>query len=136
MPVRIRPAVDADRSAIYTVHMRAIRETCSRSYSDQQIASWATLFSPDSYATVIKERVFIVADEEHAVVGFGQLNPEIGEVDAVYVLPERQGEGIGRLLLSNLEDAARERGLGTLTLSANRPSLSLAAICRVMSPSQ
>jgi GNAT superfamily N-acetyltransferase len=75
--------------------VRAIRETCSRSYSREQVSAWAGLLSPDSYRTVLKERVVVVATDAGAVVGFGQLNPEAGEVDAVYVLPERQGEGIG-----------------------------------------
>jgi ribosomal protein S18 acetylase RimI-like enzyme len=60
----------------------------------------------------------VVATDGAMVVAFGQLNPDTGEVDAVYVLPERQGEGIGHMVLSDLEQRARERGLTTLELSA------------------
>jgi putative acetyltransferase len=60
----------------------------------------------------------VVATDGAAVVGFGQLNQGTGEVDAVYVLPERQGEGIGRLLLAELEANARARGIRVLELSA------------------
>jgi GNAT superfamily N-acetyltransferase len=60
----------------------------------------------------------VVAVDGASVVGFGQLNQSTGEVDAVYVLPERQGEGIGRLLLAELEGQARAWGLGKLELSA------------------
>jgi GNAT superfamily N-acetyltransferase len=100
------------------VHVRAIRETCSRSYSPEQIAAWARLLSPDSYRAVLGKRVIVVATDGAMVVGFGQLNPDTGEVDAVYVLPGRQGEGIGRMLLSDLEEHARARGIATLELSA------------------
>jgi GNAT superfamily N-acetyltransferase len=100
------------------VHVRAIRETCSRSYSPEQISSWAGLLSPDSYTVALQKRVIVVATDGAMVVGFGQLNPETGEVDAVYVLPERQGEGIGLMLLSDLERQARARGNTTLELSA------------------
>ena len=114
----IRPAADGDRPAIHAVHVRAIRGTCSRSYSAEQISSWAGLLSPDSYRVVLQTRVMVVATDGTMVVGFGQLNPDVGEVDAVYVLPERQGEGIGGMLLSDLEQRAREGGVTTLELSA------------------
>jgi GNAT superfamily N-acetyltransferase len=116
--VTVRPATDGDRLAICTVHVRAIRETCSRSYSPDQVAAWAGLLSPDSYRVVLQDRIMVVAIDGASVVGFGQLNQSTGEVDAVYVLPERQGQGIGRLLLAELEDQARARGLGKLELSA------------------
>jgi len=116
--VNIRPAADGDRPAICTVHVRAIRETCSHSYAPEQISSWAGLLSPDSYTVVLEKRIIVVAADGAMVVGFGQLNPDAGEVDAVYVLPERQGEGIGRMLLSDLEEQARARGITTLELSA------------------
>jgi putative acetyltransferase len=116
--VTIRPAVDGDRPAIHAVHVRAIRGTCSRSYSAEQISSWAGLLSPDSYKVVLQTRVMVVAMDGTMVVGFGQLNPDVGEVDAVYVLPERQGEGIGGMVLSDLEQRAAERGVTTLELSA------------------
>lgn len=118
MKVTLRQATDDDRPGICTVHVRAIRETCSRSYSPEQVSVWADLLSPDSYSGVLKERVLVVATDEGAVVGFGQLNPNTGEVDAVYVLPDRQGEGIGRLLLVDLEARARARGIRMLELSA------------------
>ena len=118
MNVSLRPATDDDRAGILDVHLRAIRETCSRSYSPEQVQAWAALLSPDSYSTVLKERVMVVATDGEAIVGFGQLNADTGEVDAVYVLPDCQGQGIGRLLLADLEAKARARGIGVLELSA------------------
>jgi len=114
----IRRATDHDRQGIWTVHVRAIREICSRSYSEEQITSWAGLLSPDSYVAVIRERFLVVAEDTAGIVGFGQLNQSSGEVDAVYVLPERQGEGIGGALLRSLEDAALAAGVKRLHLSA------------------
>jgi putative acetyltransferase len=116
--VSIRRAADGDRSGICTVHVRAIRETCSRSYSPEQISAWAGLLSPDSYTVVLQQRVIVVAADGATVIGFGQLNQDTGELDAVYVLPDRQGEGIGGMLLSELEGHARACGITTLELSA------------------
>lgn len=118
MTLSIRRALDADRQSIWTVHVRAIREVCSRLYSAGQVASWAGLLSPDSYVSVLRERFLLVAEDPGGIAGFGQLNQASGEVEAVYVLPGRQGEGIGRALLVALEDEARAAGLKRLQLSA------------------
>lgn len=114
----VRRATDEDRQGIWTVHVRAIREVCSRSYSADQVTSWVGLLSPDSYVLVVRERFLVVAEDTGEIVGFGQLNQTNGEVEAVYVLPGRQGEGIGGQLLRSLDDAARAAGLKTLHLSA------------------
>ncbi len=118
MTVSIRPAGDADRPKIFTVHVRAIRETCSRSYSSQQIDVWAGLLSPDSYTAPLRKRVLVVATDASDVVGFAQLAPDEGEIEGIYVRPDRQGEGIGRMLLSALEAQARVRGISSLELAA------------------
>jgi len=118
LTLSIRRGTEDDRQGIWTVHVRAIREVCSRSYSAEQVASWAGLLFPDSYVAVIRERFLVVAEDTSGIAGFGQLNQVSGEVDAVYVLPERQGKGIGGALLHSLEDAARAAGLKKLHLSA------------------
>jgi GNAT superfamily N-acetyltransferase len=63
---------------------------------------------------VVRERFLVVAEGAGTIAGFGQLNQASGEVDAVYVLPERQRQGIGRALLRALEDAARAAGIEKL----------------------
>ncbi len=118
MAVIIRPAVDSDRTGICTVHVRAIRETCSLSYSPQQIDVWAGLLSPDTYTALLKKRIILVGADATDIVGFGQLDPENSELQAVYVRPERQRQGIGRRLLSELEGQARALGISRLEVSA------------------
>jgi len=118
MTLNIRRATDDDRTDICVVHVRAIREICSRSYTPEQVESWARRLSPDSYVAVLVERLVVVAQDRGEIVGFGQLDHASGEVEAVCVLPERQGEGIGRALLPALEDAASAAGLERLCLSA------------------
>jgi len=123
MTVTIRPARNADRSAMFTVHVRSIRETCSRSYSPKQIDAWIGILSPDDYTSVLQQRVMVVATDGDDLVGFAQLAPAAREVQAIYVLPERQGEGIGQLLLSELERQALARGISRLELSATLNSI-------------
>jgi GNAT superfamily N-acetyltransferase len=57
-------------------------------------------------------------DEDTAIVGLIVLI-EDGDrllIENVAVDPDRQGEGVGRLLLDFAEDQARRAGIGTLTL--------------------
>ena len=120
----IRCATDQDRQGIWIVHARAIREVCSRSYSEEQVTSWSGLLSPASYVAAIRERFLVVSEDANGITGFGQLNQASGEVEAVYVLPDRQREGIGTALLRSLEEAARAAGLTQLNLSATTNAVS------------
>lgn len=103
---------------MYAVHLRAVRETCAGSYAAPQIDAWSGVLSPESYSSLLRKRLMIVAVADASVVGFGQLNPEAREIEAIYVLPDRQGQGIGRRLLAELEQRARRLGLRKLEVSA------------------
>lgn len=114
----IRPAEDADRAQIFDVHLRAVRETCARSYAPHQINAWTGVLSPETYSSLLRKRLMIVAADGGRVVGFGQLNREAREIEAIYVRPDRQGQGIGRRLLGELEQHARGFGLRSIEVSA------------------
>lgn len=57
-----------------------------------------------------------------APIGCGALRtlaPRIGEIKRMWVSPDARGLGLGRRLLSELEQAARQRGLRVLRLDSN-----------------
>ncbi len=114
----IRPAADADRPEICRVHQEAARKLAAGAYSSEQIEAWVGRLTPESYADVIRTHVLIVAVDERGVIGYGQLDPARGEVDAVYVAPEAAGHGVGTALLLALEQTARNYGLLNLHLIA------------------
>jgi GNAT superfamily N-acetyltransferase len=55
-------------------------------------------------------------DEAVGCVGLRPAEPGTGEITKMYVRPGARRLGIGRRLLSAVEQAARDRGLGTLRL--------------------
>jgi putative acetyltransferase len=62
---------------------------------------------------------FLVASVDSQAVGCGALRylePGVGEVKRMFVLPEFRGRGIARQILMALESAAREHGYSTLRL--------------------
>ncbi len=105
--VKIRRGAAEDAAGICAVHTSAIRQICSRVYSGSDIEAWAGGLTPESYRDPLATRVVLVAEENGAVVGFGQLKPDTGQVEAVYVLPGHTGQGVGGLLLRGLEAEAR-----------------------------
>ena len=66
-----------------------------------------------------ESRELFVAEENDGIVGFGQLNVESGEVEAVYVLPNAERQGVGTRLLRTLEEYAQKHGLTSLHLDAS-----------------
>ncbi len=69
-----------------------------------------------------------VAEDDGAVVGsfallimdnIAHLGAKSGVIEAVVVAPERQGEGIGRLMMKRALDECFERGCYKTSLSAN-----------------
>lgn len=109
----IRRATLDDRQAIYEIQRSAILETCRRSYPEEDVTVWAGLLSPDSYHA-IHDRYFVVAEQDGRIQGFGQLDEQEGEVEAIYVSPAAEGRGIGSAILQRLEERARECGLKEL----------------------
>ena len=122
----LRKATQEDREAIWRVFTRAVRELARDAYTPAQIEAWAALRQPETFADAIATQEFFVAEEDGAVVGYGQLNSQTGVVEAVYVAPECACRGLGRELMAALEARARAAGLASLRL---RASLNAVGFC-------
>lgn len=130
--VEVREAEPADRRAIRDVHVASVRGLAADSYDDAVIEAWTgdEDRDPSVYAVDDEDAVFLVADDGGGVVGFGELadGPDAtasydvvadAEIGAVYVAPDRAGEGVGSALLRELETRARPRGVSTVVLTAS-----------------
>ena len=117
--VTIRRATQRDRESIWNVHIRAIQEVCKSHYSQKEIEDWSEVIKPTRYNEPIKRGAFFVAVDDNVIVGFGNLNQDSGEIEAVYVAPEYVRRGVGREILQALESVARDVGLKLLRLSSS-----------------
>jgi len=115
----IREADVNDCEAICRVHNAAIREIAKSHYPPQEIEAWARPRKPQEYIEAIKHKEFYVAEENGVVLGFGTLNQEQSEVEAVYTNPEFVRRGIGSAILRKLEERAKELSLSSLKLDAS-----------------
>lgn len=118
MNTRIRPATIEDRQGLWQVHTQAIRQSTKSHYTAQQIEAWAGRLIPEYYTP--NPEVFVVAvADDGSIIGFGELNLEKGEIEAVFVAPDYGRHGIGRRLLQFLEDIATQHGRIELILDAS-----------------
>ena len=117
--IDIRKATPADREAIWQVRTAAIRGLCKSHYGEELVEAWARVPPPGDFVEVIRERDFLVAECSDEIVGFGFINRQSAQLEAILVAPDFARRGIGTALLAALEAMARQAGLSRLTLSSS-----------------
>jgi putative acetyltransferase len=117
--LNLRPATAEDRSALWQLHSRSVAALCQGAYSSQEVRTWVELLRPEGYLRPEQPRTVLVAERERHMVGFGQLDPQLGELEALYVAPEAAGHGVGSALLSALELLAWRAGVPVMSLDAS-----------------
>ncbi len=116
----VRRATEEDSEAIGHVHRRSIREICGVLYPPEVIEAWAAPRRPEHYVkSILSKDYFVAEDASGSLVGFGVLNRETREVEALYVHPEVKKRGVGRKILRVLEGLARAEGIESLHLNAS-----------------
>jgi DNA-binding MarR family transcriptional regulator/GNAT superfamily N-acetyltransferase len=103
---------------------------CLQSYFDDLDARFDTGFDPgrslplDAPDLTEPEGLLLVARLRGQAIGCGGLrklrHPEPPEVKRMWVAASARGLGVGRRILSELEDHARRRGAGVLRLDTNK----------------
>lgn len=114
--VTVRPAVAADVDGVCDIAARgwtaAYGDFLPRSVIDAAMARW---YDPDGVAArVAGDGAFFVADDD-GVIGYvsgvpADDDPDEVVLEAIYVDPDRWGEGVGSRLLRRFETWCRDRG--------------------------
>ncbi len=128
--ITIRPAY-ADDNDINTIGFLAQQiwpGTYGEILSPAQMDYMMTLFySPESLVKQMTEdgQKFLIVEqgEEEEAIGFaswGLVGPGIFKLHKLYVMPGRQGKGIGRAILQFIFGEIRLEGATTLKLNVNR----------------
>lgn len=115
----LRLAAEADRRALWRLHSRSVEALCQGVYSPHEVKTWVELLRPEGYLRPEQPRTVLLAERARTVVGFGQLDPALGELEALYVAPEEAGHGVGSSLLASLELMAWQAGAAALSLDAS-----------------
>lgn len=120
MGVFIRPATTYDVDAVVDVGRRTWPQTyapiAGEDYVRMGLAKWWTVAATRPLVVAGKATV---AELDGEVVGVAVVGPLKGDLVLfrLYVVPEHQGTGIGRMLLEDVLQVARERGHRIIRLS-------------------
>lgn len=115
--IEIRRACEEDAEAISRVILAALRGTNSPDYSPAVIERVARRFSPEAVRILLNCREVFVAIRQQIVVGTASL--EGATVRSVFVAPEAQGAGIGRVLMSAVVTAACSQAVELLRVPSS-----------------
>jgi GNAT superfamily N-acetyltransferase len=98
-PIKTTPAKISDAKEMHRIHEDAVRTTCKGFYSKEQIEAWLEGRSPEGYHEAINKGDMYVAEDNGKMLGFGHAIP--GEILAIFVDPNSQKKGVGKLLLDH-----------------------------------
>jgi GNAT superfamily N-acetyltransferase len=117
MECTIRAALEDDADEISAVILRTLRETNAKDYAREIIERVEPSFSPSAVLQLIGKRTVFVATIGSRVVGTASLDGSV--VRTVFVAPDVQARGIGKLLMGEIERTARARNIPMLAVSSS-----------------
>ena len=117
MECTIRPALEDDADETSAVILRTQRETNAKDYATEIIERVAQSFSPSAVLQLIGKRTVFVATIGDRVVGTASLDGSV--VRTVFVAPDVQARGVGKLLMAEIERTARERNISRLAVPSS-----------------
>lgn len=124
----IRTAQLEDAEAIARVHVASWRTNHAGIIPDQYLANLSVERRVQGWQRTLGDPtlfVYVAEDEAGQVIGFANGGPERtgdpvyrGELMAIYLLKEAQGQGLGRRLLEAVAQRLRESGYGKMLIWA------------------
>lgn len=119
---RLRPITDADIDAVAEVHVRTWQSAYAGIVPDDYLAALdPAVFAERRRGNPLPGARTMVTEDGGLVTGFVTFGPDRtepahGELYAIYVRPESQGAGAGRLLLRAAKDGLTADGLPDMRL--------------------
>ncbi|XXF08382.1 GNAT family N-acetyltransferase [Pseudomonas sp. D2-3] len=113
----MRRALDSDAEAISGLIVQTLRLSNAGDYSPEVIDRVAANFDVAGVRGLMASRQVFVALDDARVIATASLAGDV--VRSVFVLPELQGRGVGRVLMRHVEGLARTAGIQQLRVPAS-----------------
>ena len=132
--ISLKQASIADLNTIQEIVNKTWPITYGEILSKEQLDYMMDLiYSDESLIKQIqkKEQLFYIVNEETSVIAFIAIehnykNEAVTRIHKIYILPEAQGKGIGKLLIDAVQKLATENNSTSLSLNVNRFNKALA----------
>ena len=114
--LRIRKFIDSDASEAARLHRSTIRTINRSDYTPRQIEVWSGRTSAKRFRRKEKGKVRFVAVEKDRIIGFADYKDN--ELLGLYVHKDYMNKGVGRQLLTHLENFAYKSGIRSFECEA------------------
>lgn len=126
--MRIRRFDDRDADAVSGLIVRTLLTSCAADYAPEPLEAFARTQTPACMKRRGRETHFYVVEEAGTVVGCGAVGSDerdaaVCAVYSLYVLPECQGRGVGRMIVETLLADEYARRAKVILLHASRTAL-------------
>jgi GNAT superfamily N-acetyltransferase len=115
--VVIRAFAPRDAEAVSLLIRHTMQVSNSRDYPLVRLRLLMNYFSPAKVLQLSQERECLVAEVDGQIIGTVGL--ESAELVTFFVHPDRQGQGVGALLLAAIEERARALGITRITVDSS-----------------
>lgn len=122
--MEIRHAEETDIVALIDLFQTSIETHASEYYSDEQVHAWASRATETSFDDFILVPTTFVAIDDSGPLGFCGYARD-GHITSLYIRPDFAGKGIGRALLQQVLDDAREHGIKAFHVEASEMAIPL-----------
>jgi ribosomal protein S18 acetylase RimI-like enzyme len=116
----LRPFRDADLVEVRRLISRTIDTSYPPTYPPRAVDFFGRVHADDAILERAKGGHLVVVEDAGTIVATGAI--VAGEVTGVFVAPERQGDGLGGIVMDELEAHASRNGQRSVSLSVSLPS--------------
>ncbi len=117
--MRVRTYEIGDTKQIVQLFYDTVHEVNIRDYTTAQVDAWAPAdIDIASWTKSLSSKFTFVAEEGAKIAGFGELETN-GHIDRFYCHQDFQRQGVGKLILKQIESKAQDLGLKKLFTEAS-----------------
>ncbi len=115
--IKIREFRPPDLQKVLGLIWKTINTCYPAVYSPEAITYWEDIHTEEKISEDAEKGCILVLEINRCIVATGTL---LGHrISRVYVQPDRQGRGFGKLIMQELENKARQKGLKEVKLYAS-----------------
>jgi putative acetyltransferase len=117
--MRVRTYEIGDTKQIVQLFYDTVHEVNIRDYTKAQVDAWAPAdLDLETWTKSLSSKFTFVAEEGETIAGFGELEAN-GHIDRFYCHKDFQRQGVGTLILKQIDAKARELGIKKLYTEAS-----------------